>query len=395
MKPSLHKRNPVCRSRRATIESVPLQTSRSPLPFDRTHLVPGTRVAVALSGGADSTALLRTLHAANQLPRDSLGIGLAAIHIHHGIRGEAADRDRQFAKQLCAQLAIPLTLKTVDTPAHAAAARETLEEAARNLRYAAFNDLLTSGQADAVATAHTADDQAETVLMKLLRGAWTEGLAGIYPVLEVKTGSGEIKAGSGEVKTRGGRILRPLLGVDRAAIEQYLRELEQPWVEDETNADPFYTRNRLRHTLLPALREENPSLNQTLAHLAEIARDEESYWQAEISRLLPQLVLPGKPVRGGGRANSTAPDAAVLAIELERLRPLAPAIRRRVLRATARRLGVQLSFAETARLLAFAGLATAIPTVPTKPGSILTLANGLQAERSLRELRLSRGVSAL
>ena len=358
---------------------MPAQTARSSLAFDRTRLTPGSRLAVALSGGADSTALLRVLHAANQLPREALGIGLTAIHVHHGIRGDAAERDQQFVQQLCAGLAIPLILRSVDTPAHALAARETLEEAARTLRYAAFADLLASGEADAIATAHTADDQAETVLMKLLRGAWTEGLAGIFPVLEIKLASG-----------RTGPVLRPLLSVDRSSIETYLRSIDQPWVEDESNGDPAYTRNRLRHTVLPLLREQNPALNQTLANLAEIARDEEGYWQGELDRLLPQLVLPGKPVRGGGRANSTAPDAAVFSIELERLRALAPALRRRVLRSIARRLGSQLSFAETARLLALAGVGKPIPTVPAKAGSSLTLANHLQAERSLRELRLFR-----
>lgn len=353
------------------------------LRFDRSAFAPGLRVAVAVSGGADSTALLCALHAANGLPRESLGVGLSAIHVHHGLRGEAADRDQTAVQQLCARLAIPLLVRAVDTRAHAARSRETLEEAARNLRYAIFSELIGNGDADAVATAHTADDQAETVLMKLLRGAWTEGLAGIFPAIEVKAATG-----------RTGRIVRPLLETDRAAVETYLRSIGQVWVEDETNADPAFTRNRVRHELLPALRAFNPSLNSTLGSLAEIAREEEIYWQRELDRVLPQLVLPGKPVRGGGRANSTAPDSAAFAIELERLKALAPALRRRVLRATARRLGVSLSFAETSRLLALAGLSPAMATVPTKPGSSLELAGGLRAERSLRELRLFRSPEA-
>ncbi len=353
------------------------------LAFDRAPFTPGLRVAVALSGGADSTALLRVLHAANTLPRDSLGLGLSAIHIHHGIRGPAADRDQAAVEQLCAALAVPLHIRAVDTPAHAASSRETLEEAARTLRYAAFTSLIAAGDADAIATAHTADDQAETVLMKLLRGAWTEGLAGIFPVVEIKAPNG-----------RTGRILRPLLGTDRAAIGAYLHQIGQAWVEDETNADLDFTRNRIRHQLVPALRAFNPSLNATLGNLAGIARDEEIFWQRELDRVLPQMVLPGKPVRGGGRANSTAPDSAVFAIDLERLKASPPALQRRILRATARRLGVQLSFPETARLLALTGLGAPIPTVPSKPGSSLTLSNGLRAERSLRELRLSRSPEA-
>ena len=354
------------------------------LPLDRSTLAPGLRLAVALSGGADSTALLRALHALNALPREALGVGLSAIHVHHGIRGEAADRDQQAVEQLCATLGVPLRVHAVDTPGHAAMSHETLEEAARTLRYAAFGEAIASGHADAVATAHTADDQAETVLMKLLRGAWTEGLAGIFPVVEMRTPNGRI-----------GRILRPLLGTDRETIEQYLQKIGQGWVEDETNADPAFTRNRVRHELLPALRAFNPSLNATIGHLAEIARDEESFWQRELDRVLPQLVLPGRPVRGGGRSNSTAPDAAEFAIEIERLKASPQALRRRILRATARRLGVQLSFVETARLLALAGLGAAIPTVPSKPGGSLALSGGLRAERSVRELRLIRSPEAV
>ena len=349
------------------------------LSFDRSAFAPGLRVAVAVSGGADSTALLCALHAANRLPRESLGVGLSAIHVNHGLRGAAADRDQAAVERLCERLAVPLVVRTVDTRAYAARCQETLEEAARNLRYACFSELIHEGSADAVATAHTADDQAETVLMKLLRGAWTEGLAGIFPVVEVKTANG-----------RTGRILRPLLGTDRAAVEAYLQAIGQDCVEDETNADPAFTRNRVRHQLVPALRAFNPSLTATLGSLAEIAREEEIYWQRELDRVMPQVVLPGKPVRGGGRANSTTPDSAVFAIELERLKALAPALRRRVLRATARRLGVSLSFAETARLLALSGLGPAMATVPVRPGSSLTLSDGLRAERSLRELRLSR-----
>ena len=349
------------------------------LPFDRAPYSPGQRVTVAISGGADSTALLCVLRAANNLPREALGIGLSAIHIHHGIRGEAADRDQQAVAQLCTSLEVPLTIRAVDTPTYTANSRETLEEAARTLRYQAFTELFATGEADAVVTGHTADDQAETVLMKLLRGAWTEGLAGIFPVVEIKAPNG-----------RTGRILRPLLGTDRAAIERYLRSIGQSWVEDETNADPVFTRNRVRHQLLPELRAFNPSLNAALGNLAEIAREEEIYWQRELERVMPQMVLPGKPVRGGGRANSTTPDSAVLAIELERLKALAPALRRRVLRATARQLGVQLSFPETARLLSLAGLGASLATVPSKAGGSLILAGGLRAERSVRELRLSR-----
>jgi tRNA(Ile)-lysidine synthase len=211
--------------------------------------------------------------------------------------------------------------------------------------------------------------------MKLLRGAWTEGLSGIHPIVTLPRG----------------KILRPLLQTRRAEIESYLRALDQPWREDASNTDTAFTRNRIRHTILPLLRTENPSLDQTLANLAELAREEEARWQAELARILPQLLLPGKPVRGGGRSVATTPGEAQasVSIELERLRTLDPALRRRVLRAAARQLGTRLSFDETSRLLALCGFRTD-PTVASRAGASLQLAAGLRADRSPRELRLYR-----
>ena len=356
-----------------------LDTMLASLPLDRSPLHPGDRLAVALSGGADSVALLLALHQ----QRESLGIGLSAAHVHHGIRGEAADADQHFVAALCTRLDIPLHLHRADVPARAATQHETLEEAARATRYAFFHQLILDGQATSVLTAHTRNDQAETVLMKLLRGAWTDGLAGIYPVLEVRSPTAPATA------RPAGHILRPLLATSRADILAFLQAANQPWQQDETNADPAFTRNRLRHEILPTLRTLNPSLDETLANLAEIAREEEAHWQVELARLLPHLLLPGKPVRGGGRAVSTAAERpSSLAIEIERLRPFDTATRRRVLRAAARTLGPRLRFDETARLEALCGLRTH-PTVSSRPGAVLELAHGLRAERSARELRLS------
>ncbi len=349
------------------------------LPFDRTQIKPGDRLCVAVSGGADSVALLLTLHAANATPRESLGVGLTAAHIHHGLRGAEADADQQFVADLCIHLDIPLHLHQANIPSRVAQARaagtpETIEEAARNVRYEFFTTLLDSGHADAVLTAHTLDDQSETVLMKLLRGAWTEGLSAIHPILTQPKG----------------RILRPFLNTRRAEIEAYLKSIHQPWREDSTNTDTTFTRNKVRHELLPQLRTYNPNLDQTLANLAELAREEESRWQTELSRILPQLLLPGKPVRGGGRAVSTTPgQSAAVSIEIDRLRALDPALRRRVLRAAARQLGARLSFDETARLLALCGFRSD-PTVAARSGATLHLANNLRADRSAREIRLFR-----
>jgi len=355
------------------------------LSFNREHIRPGDRISVAISGGADSVALLLALHEANAAPRDSLGIGLSAIHIHHGIRDATeSDADLAFVQDLCLQHDIPLHLHRADVPARAAQNRETIEEAARETRYAYFRSLIASGHVDSVLTAHTLDDQAETVLMKILRGAWTEGLSAIHPVVTVTT-----QAASSQQPARTGKILRPMLSTTRAQVESFLKARNQRWRTDSTNADTAYTRNRIRHELMPQLRTFNPSIDQTLANLAELARDEELRWQTELSRVLPQVLLPGKPVRGGGRAVATAPGSSGVAIEIERLRSLDPALRRRVLRAAARQLGFRLSFDETSRLLSLAGFGN-LPTVSARPGALLHLAKGLRAQRTAREIQLSR-----
>lgn len=333
--------------------------------LDCRYLRPGLRLAVAVSGGADSVALLRAL--AEAAP--GIGLVLSAVHVHHGIRGASADADAEFTAALAAQLSLPFRLHRVDTPTHARKRRETLEEAARNLRYTWFHELLAAGEADAIATAHTLDDQAETVLLKLLRGAWTEGLSGIHPVLT----------------SQPGQILRPFLEVRRAEIEAWLRSLGQEWREDESNQDTAFTRNRIRHELLPVLTEYNPQIQTQLASLATIARDEEAYWQTELTRILPGLLLPGRAVRGGGRAVSTHPEEDSLGIEVERLRLLSSAVRRRLLRAAAKQLGCGLNFEQTERLMALCE-----PSPPSGRARRETLATGLTAERTPRELRLLR-----
>ncbi len=357
--------------------------------LNRKHIRPGDRICAAVSGGADSVAMLLLLHAANALPRNGLGVGLSAVHVHHGLRGEEADADLAFVEALCLRLEVPLHVHHASVPERVAASRagagksEGAEEAARAIRYEVFASLMAQGHADCVLTAHTLDDQAETVLMKLLRGAWTEGLSGVHPLVLVDRAK------------VGGKILRPLLGVRRAELIEFLRRQGQPWRTDTSNSDEAFTRNRVRHQLLPALREYNPSLDQTLANLAELAREDEARWQAELGRILPQVLLPGNPVRGGGRAVSTAAgEDGSVALEIERLRGFDPALRRRVVRAAARQLGARLSFDETARLLALAGLlpvsGTGEATVAARAGSGFQLAGGLRAERSSRELRLSR-----
>ncbi len=336
-----------------------------PAPALRTDFLhPGQRIAVAVSGGADSVALLRRLLE----ERSRLGLVLSLVHVHHGIRGPEADADAVFVEDLAAAFDLPFHLHRADAPAAAANNRETLEEAARNLRYGYFQQLIEQGMVDAVVTAHTLDDQAETVLHKLLRGAWTEGLSGIHPVLKVEPGA----------------ILRPFLEATRASIEEWLRGLNQAWREDSSNRDLAHTRNRIRHELLPLLSGFNPEIRRQLSRMAGISLSEESYWQGELSRLLPSLLLPGRPTRGGGRSTSTHPQEASAAIEIERLKQLHPAVSRRVLREAARQLGAPLNFDHTERLLAMAG------TASRTHGKRVELPGGVIAERTMRELRLSR-----
>ena len=330
------------------------------LALDTSLFKPGMRVAVGLSGGADSVALLRALVERSR----ELGIVLHAAHLHHGLRGEEADADLAFARELAASLGVPFHEQRVDTAAEAKAAPgkpgESIEEAARRLRYAWFRMLMSEAPLDAVATAHTLDDQAETVLARLLRGAWTEGIAGIHPVVEHPEG----------------QIIRPMLATRREAVETYLRALGQPWREDSTNRHLTYTRNRIRHELLPLLETWNPQLRAHLAQMATLALDEEAWWQAEIARLAPELLLPGKPVRGGGRASGEG-----LALDRTRLAALPVPLQRRLLRHAAASLGSPLDFesTEAVRMLALAG----------KAGQKRELAQGLRAERTPRELRLT------
>jgi tRNA(Ile)-lysidine synthase len=335
-------------------------TSKPSLPLNTGDLTPGLRLAVAVSGGADSVALLCALHARSA----ELGLILHVAHLHHGLRGAEADADLKFVRALAARFNLPFHEHRIDTAAEAAKLpgkpAETIEEAARRLRYFWFRELLSKVPLDAIPTAHTLDDQAETVLAKFLRGAWTEGLSGIHPVVDFPEG----------------RILRPLLAARRSEVEAYLKALGQPWREDSSNRHLTFTRNRIRYELLPQLEDWNPRLREHLVQMAALARDEESWWDAEIARLSPEVLLSGRPVRGGGRAAAEG-----LALDLHRIADLAPALQRRILRHAAQQLGAALDFpaTESLRQLALSGRA----------GQKCELAAGLRAERSHRELRLS------
>ena len=327
-------------------------------------LQPGQRVAVACSGGADSVALLRVLLDL----REELGVVLLVAHFHHQIRGPEADADKQFVEELADRLHLELRCGSGNVPAHAAAEKISLETAARDLRHQWFAELIRQGKVEKIATAHTLDDQAETVLMRILRGTGARGLAGIAPAHKAK------------------HLVRPLLTTSRLEIEAYLKALGQPWRQDASNLDTSHTRNRVRHTLLPLLeRDFNPAIRQTLADLAELAQAEAEYWSAELSSLLPRLVHEGKPSRSG--RSSSGESKGVLGLELSSLLRLPLALRRQVIHETATRLGISVEFKHIQQLTTMAE--------HEKPGKKVALPGGFWANRTARELQFSHSSQEL
>ena len=244
----------------------------------------GDRVGVAVSGGIDSLALLRLLIEL----RGDLGMVLCVVHFNHKLRGAESDADEQFVAELARVHDLELHSDSDDVAGHAREESVSVEAAARELRYGFFRYLLgqdresenpdlkvrTRTHLDKIATGHTLDDQAETVLMRMIRGAGLRGLGGIYPRMPVEDDDGDLC----------GEIVRPLLAFRRSELEQYLNDIGQTWREDSTNADASLTRNRVRQLVLPLLEKDfNPAVAENLAELAEIARGEEDYWENEVA----------------------------------------------------------------------------------------------------------------
>jgi tRNA(Ile)-lysidine synthase len=322
-------------------------------------LRPGNRVAVACSGGADSVALLCVLAEL----REEFGVVLSVAHFHHQIRGAEADSDQEFVKELAARLKLDFYAGSGNAPGHAVQRKISLETAARELRHQWFAELIKQDKADKIATAHTLDDQAETVLMRILRGTGVRGLAGIAPAHKAK------------------HLIRPLLTTSRREVEAYLKAKGQCWQEDSSNLDLGHTRNRVRHTLLPLLeREFNPSIRQTLADLADVAQAENDYWNNELSALLPRLIHEGKPSRSGRSSSGDA--QGVVALDLSGLRSLPLALQRQVIHSTALTFGVSLEFKHIQQLTALAEHG--------KSGTKLALPDGFMANRTAREIQFSK-----
>jgi tRNA(Ile)-lysidine synthase len=260
--------------------------------------VPGQRVGVAVSGGADSVCLLLVLR--ELAPRWDLA--LSVLHLNHQLRGGESDADEGYVEDIAARFGFELRSERADVLKIASETGDNLEQAARRVRQAFFLDLLRRGVVDRVALGHTRSDQAETVLFRFLRGAGTAGLAGMRPV----TPEG---------------LVRPLIEIERDEVEQFLRDRGVAWREDASNLDPRFARNRIRHDLLPRLAQENPALAATLVRLAAVAADEERYWEAEIERVVEgRLVL--------------RPPAVLFRVDW--IESLHPAVARRVIRRAVR-----------------------------------------------------------
>lgn len=293
----------------------------------------GRRIGVAVSGGADSVCLLHVLHAMHAWE-------LVVLHLNHELRGAESDGDEAAVRALAASLGLELVVERT-----AGLAPPNLEDKARRAR----RDFFARTGLTRIATGHTRDDQAETVLLRLLRGAGPAGLAAILPV----TAEG---------------IVRPLLDCSRADVRLWLAMRGIAWREDSSNADRGFDRNRLRHELLPQLtRDWNPAVTAALAHTAELAASDEAFWRDWVAA---ELATPSyERLPGGGWL-----------ADADRLRALHPAQHRRVWRALA--APVSLQFDEVDRLLRLA--------VPGRGSGHVRLAEGLLVTRSFHRLCIRR-----
>jgi tRNA(Ile)-lysidine synthase len=313
-------------------------------------LAPKARVLAAVSGGADSVCLLYLLHHL----RKQFGFYLCVGHVNHRLRPEAGE-DAQFVEALAAKLKLPFARTAVNAKALARRKKLSLEDAARQARYAALGKMAKQFDAYYIALGHTADDQVETIILNLLRGGGPEGMAG----MPITRPLGQIK------------IIRPLLAISKAETEQYCRDHKLNFRLDASNLDTSILRNRLRHKILTVLRAEQPALDKVLLRQAEIFRAEDEYLRSLTESALAEVTL-GKTTKE-------------IALAIEKLTALPEALARRVVREALRGLrpGRQpLGLEQVERVLALAKTG--------KTGKGLELGEGLWAEKSYGELRLER-----
>ncbi|MEW6447842.1 MAG: tRNA lysidine(34) synthetase TilS [Bacillota bacterium] len=302
---------------------------------------PGDPVVVGVSGGPDSVALLDLLYRL----QDEYRLSLHVAHLNHSLREEAA-AELEFVKHLAASYRLPVTVETADVRGYARERRLSVEHAAREVRYRFFASVLAGTGAKRVALGHQADDQAETVLLNVLRGTGLTGLKGIPPVREP--------------------YVRPLIEVRRAAIEAYCAFRQLKTCLDASNVRPVYRRNRIRHELIPLLeREYNPSVIQALCRLSAIAREEEEFMAREAARVYREVLIQKEAGPG---------------LKIKGLQAVPPAIARRVIRLAFKEVTgcpYELDFLHTEEVLAllFQGA-----------GREVSLPQGIQAIRSYEEL---------
>lgn len=244
-----------------------MQVRKTIQKFDM--LLPGEHVLAAVSGGADSIALLYCL----QKLAPKLGLSLSVAHLNHRIRGPEGDADEEFVRRISADLKLPFFSERIEVKQKAAANKENLEELARQLRYDFLRRTAQKIGAQKIAVGHTLNDQAETVLFRFIRGSGIEGLSAIHPVLD-------------------GLVIRPLLECGRDSILKYLTQKQASYVEDSTNKNLQYSRNKIRGELLPYLTKHfNPQLISTLAREASLAREAWDFIESEANRIFEEACV--------------------------------------------------------------------------------------------------------
>ena len=295
----------------------------------------GDRVVVAVSGGPDSVCLLDALHALSA----ELGITLHVAHLDHRFRGKESADDALFVEILAKTLRIPVTVGQVDVPAYCREHGLSPQEGARKVRYGFLQQVVRDAGASRLATGHTADDQAETFLMRLVRGAGVSGLSAIPPVRE--------------------NIIRPLIEVTREEVLEHLKSKGLDFRTDPSNAKPVYTRNRIRMDVLPVLKRFNPRIIETLASEAAVLRDEDEAMEALCAAIAPEIISQDK-------------DAVV--VKRKEFIAQLPALKRRLLRKALSLAGADPSGLSRVRIdaaLAFMNTARTGRTMRPAPGLAL------------------------
>ena len=300
-------------------------------------------LVAAVSGGPDSLCLLHLLYRL----KDSLGLNLHVAHLNHGLRGAEGEEDAQFVARLAQDLGLPVTLGREDVKSYRATRRCSLEEAARELRYTFLHRVVEDTGARGAVVAHTADDQAETVLMHLIRGTGLTGLGGMRTVTSLTLPSRQVLT-----------VIRPLLGASREETEGYCRDHGLGFRVDSSNLSIKYLRNRIRWELLPALKRYNPNIRDALLRLARAAQDDLAYLDSQIYRVWEDVASEGP---------------YGLALNLEATRALTPALQRHLLRRTLCHLLGDLGNITSAHI-------EGLQELLTKPaGKSLALPRGLSA----------------